>query len=522
MAPQLIPLALPTGIVRAGTAYSSRGRWYGSNLIRWVGGVARPVGGWTLVRTGVGGEIQATGFPRGAHAWRKADSTSWLATGTQTKVYVYSNAVLTDVTPAVLTAGQTDGQLLTGTGTWGTSQWGNAPWGGYVAAGTVRDADTWAFDNFGEIMVAVSTADGKVYSATPNAQLTQVTNSPTGCRAVCVTAERFVFALGASSDPRNIAWPSQGTLTTWTPGPGNSAGSFPLQTSGRLMAGVSLGGETLLWTDSDLWSAVYIGGSLYYSFRPRGDHCGLLGPTAWAEVSGVAYWMGDGKFYSYAGVVRELPCAVQDFVFGNLNKTQKAKIAAVTFSQFNEVCWFYPSVAQSGLENDSYVKVNVNTGDWDIGTLARAAGCDVHPFSQPLMWAPDGRLYSHETGNDRQGLAAYLESGPLEIGNGDRVVLVEQMLPDEKVSGQVTATFYSSDTPEAAETVSGPYTVKPRTDVRFSGRQIRVKLAEPVSSGAHADATVLANNTVYASGTSTGTDFRIGTFRLSYILGGRR
>src|SRR5439155_15206075 len=349
---------------------------------------------------------------------------------------------------------------------------------------TVRDADTWAFDNFGEILVAVSTADGKVYSATPNAQLTQVTNSPTGCRAVCITAERFVFALGASSDPRLVQWPSQATLTTWTPTAGNSAGSFPLQTSGRLMAGVACGRETLLWTDSDLWGAQYIGGPLYFSFQPRGDQCGLLGPNAWAVVGSTAFWMADGKFFSYAGAVRELPCAVQDFVFADLNKTQKAKIAAVTLSQFNEVIWFYPSVAQSGLENDSYVKVNTNTGEWDIGKLARAAGCDVHPFSQPLMLAPDGRLYSHETGNDRQGQAAYLESGPLEIGDGDRVVLVEQMLPDEKVSGQVTATFYAADTPEAAETVSGPYTVKRRTDVRFSGRQILGKLAEPTRTGA--------------------------------------
>jgi len=31
--------------------------------------------------------------------------------------------------------------------------------GGTAAAGTVRDVDTWAFDNFGEILVAVATAE---------------------------------------------------------------------------------------------------------------------------------------------------------------------------------------------------------------------------------------------------------------------------------------------------------------------------------------------------------------------------
>src|SRR2546421_8272574 len=46
------------------------------------------------------------------------------------------------------------------------------------------------------------TSDGKIYESTPTTQATQVTNSPTGCRSVVVTPERFVFALGASSDPR--------------------------------------------------------------------------------------------------------------------------------------------------------------------------------------------------------------------------------------------------------------------------------------------------------------------------------
>src|SRR5439155_1668126 len=84
------------------------------------------------------------------------------------------------------------------------------------------------------------------------------------------------FALGAGSDPRLVQWPSQQTLTTWTPTAGNSAGSFPLQTGGRLVGGLRMDRETLLYTDADLWSAVYIGGPLFYSFARRGDQCGML------------------------------------------------------------------------------------------------------------------------------------------------------------------------------------------------------------------------------------------------------
>jgi len=51
MASKFVTLALPPGVVRSGTAYASKGRWYDSSLVRFVNGIIRPVGGWSLVRT---------------------------------------------------------------------------------------------------------------------------------------------------------------------------------------------------------------------------------------------------------------------------------------------------------------------------------------------------------------------------------------------------------------------------------------------------------------------------------------
>src|SRR5206468_1961750 len=148
----------------------------------------------------------------------------------------------------------------------------SGPYGSSGTASFYTPADTWSLDNFGQILIACLTSDGKIYESTAPAVATQVTNSPTGCRGVVVTGERFIFALGASSDPRNVAWCSQGARTVWTPAVGNSAGSFPLQTQGRLIAGAATARETLLWTDADLWGASYIGGTLIYRFDQRGDN----------------------------------------------------------------------------------------------------------------------------------------------------------------------------------------------------------------------------------------------------------
>jgi hypothetical protein len=522
----LVPLNLPPGMARSGTAYQNKNRWINGHAMRWYEGALRPIGGWSVSRDTTGNEVILIGKPRGMLTWRKNDTTGWIAVGTSgsvSKLYVESGGVVTDITPAGLTNGQQDGSFATGVGLFGGGLFGDGLFGGGSQLGVLIDADTWSFDNFGEILVACFTADGKLYSSTPTAQATQITNSPTGNRALVVTPERFLFALGAGGDPRLVQWPDQQSLTTWTPSSSNKAGSFPLQTSGRIQTGRRTDRETVIWTDADLWVAVFIGGSLVYSFQQRGTNCGLLGPNALAVAEGVPYWMGDGQFFSYPGAVRALPCEVADYVFGDLNKTQKAKICAMPVPQFGEMWWFYPS--SQSLENDRYVAVNYRQGFWMTGNLGRAAACGPGVFSAPLAASQDGRIYAHETGSARDGVPAFIETGPLELGNGDQVVRVQQLISDEKLLGQVAATFLTTFYPMESERTFGPYTLSPLTDVRATGRQIRLRLAEPLTTPLTFDSTLVSWDSAsitFDGGAQPGTDFRIGTFRAGVIAGGHR
>jgi hypothetical protein len=192
------------------------------------------------------------------------------------------------------------------------------------------------------------------------------------------------------------------------------------------------------------------------------------------------------------------------------------------------------------------VSYNYRTGEWALHQLGRASGDDVGPFGQPMLWGTTGKLYHHETGQDREGLAAFVESGPVELGEGERRVLVETLIPDVlevsvpagafadgseeadgdvfltgSVGGGIVATFYTAEAPQTLETAT-QYNLAHQTDVRVSGRQFRLKLSEIPSVGNLADGSVPADNTVRASGPMTGTNFRIGNFRLSVISQGRR
>jgi len=198
-------------------------------------------------------------------------------------------------------------------------------------------------------------------------------------------------------------------------------------------------------------------------------------------------------------VVKPLDCDVAEYVFKDLNLTQRAKVSTTIVAQFDEVWWFYPSASQTGLENDRYVVYNWRENHWAIGNLNRCVGVDKGVFETPLWVDSAGGIYSHETGNDRTGGTVFAESGPFEIDAGDQVARVQRLIPDENTLGDIVLSFFLAMFPTDTELKVGPFAAAQPTDVRFTTRQARVRIDE-----------------------SRGVDWRFGILRLGVIPGGRR
>lgn len=491
----LVPLKIPAGVYRNGTEYQSSGRWYDSNLVRWFQGTLRPIGGWRKRS-----ESQMTGLCRNLLTWRASSGQRWIAAGTHSKLYAMNTeGTLKDITPTGFTAGQTDAVSKTG--------FGYAAYGSY-AYGTARPdvgsfspATTWSLDTWGDYLIGCSNADGKIYEwqlgfSSPTLAAA-VTNAPTGCEAVMSTAERFVFALGAGGNPRKVQWCDQEDNTTWTESTLNQAGSFELATVGTIRCGRRVKGTNLIFTDIDVHTATYIGYPYVYSFDKAGSGCGVVSSNAVVSIDTAAAWMSYSGFWIYEGIVKPLPCDVGDYVYSNMNINQISKVVAVHNSKYGEVTWYYPS-AQSN-ENDSYVTYNYREQHWSIGTLARTAGFDRGVFINPLLVSTDGYIYEHEVGFNYDSAEVYAESGPVEIGTGDNIMQVNQVIPDEKTLGDVQVTFKSRMYPTSTESTHGPFTASQPTDVRFSGRQVKARVTGSVLS-----------------------DWRVGVFRFEAKQAGKR
>jgi hypothetical protein len=467
----LIPLKIPPGVYRNGTEYQSAGRWFDANLVRWYENTLRPIGGWRKKS-----ETAMTGKCRGILTWKTNSGSRYIAMGTSTKLYVMSeNSVLKEITPTGFTAGRADATNTTG---YGYNLYGSFAYG--VArpdTGAIAPATTWSLDTWGEYLVACSDTDGKLYEwqlgfTTPTLAAV-ITNAPTGCTALLSTAERFLFALGASSNPRLVKWSDQENNTTWTAAATNQAGDFEINSSGSLKCGKRVRGINLLFTDVDVHTATYVGQPYVYAFERVASGCGVISAQAVAAIDSTALWMSQSGFWLFDGYVKPLNCDVSDYVFQNLNYNQASKVYAVHNSKYGEIWWFYPSNASN--EVDSYVTYNYRENHWNIGVMGRTAGTDRGVFNNPTMVDASGYIYEHEVGYAYDGGSVYAESGPYEIGVGENIMSVRQVIPDEQTLGEVQISFKSRMYPTSTETTHGPYPAAQPTDVRFSGRQVKVR-----------------------------------------------
>lgn len=490
-----IPLKIPPGVYRNGTEYQASGRWHDANLVRWFEGVMRPVGGWRKRITSA-----VTGKARGLLTWSANNAIKYAAIGTHSKLYISEGGLsLSDVTPAGYSVGRPDAVAALGYGAqaYGFSQYG-VPRPQNATSG-VLDVTTWSLDTWGENLLACASTDGKIYEWVPGSAglALQVANAPILNRAMIVTAERFVFALGAGGNVRRVQWSDQEINTVWTPLATNQAGSFDLQTAGTIIAGRRVRSGTLIWTDSDVHLAVYSGPPFTYGFERVGSGCGLIGANAVAAAETFAVWMSKSGFWIFDGYSKPLASEISDYVYRDLNISQSSKIAAMHNAKFGEIWWFYPSNAAT--ECDRYVVWNYRENHWTVGALGRTIGSDIGVFDNPIAIDASGFVYDHEIGWLYDSAVPFAETGPIELGNGDQVMVVRSMVPDERTQGDVSAKFKLRFYPNATETTFGPYAMSAPTDLRFTGRQVRMRV-EAVRNA----------------------DWRVGTMRLEAVAGGGR
>jgi hypothetical protein len=256
---------------------------------------------------------------------------------------------------------------------------------------------------------------------------------------------RFIITLGCNDygssvlDPMLIRWSAQDDPYNWTPDPTNQAGFIRVSHGSEIVATVQTRQEVLILTDSAAYSLQYLGPPYVWVPQLLGDNISIMSPNAAIIASGIVYWMGVDKFYSYDGRVQTLNCDLRRYVFGDLNQEQSLQVFCGTNEGFNEVWWFYCSANSTTV--DKYVIYNYLEKIWYYGTMERTAWLDSGLQSYPIAAkytsaTTSGNLLNHETGlnDDTTGtpaaIDAYISSSEFDIGDGHNFGFVWRVLPD--------------------------------------------------------------------------------------------
>jgi len=360
----------------------------------------------------------------------------WDATGTVTTRGVLLNSLggtvsFTNASPTVVTSTilYTEGAALQFSG-------GSLPTG--ITAGTTY----YGFEVNGLTFKLLDGAGAAVNtSSSGTGAVSTIVDVPTVQNNIVVSdSSRFIIVFGcndygsATLDPMLIRWSAQDDIYNWTPDPTNQAGFTRLSHGSEIVATVQTRQEITVFTDSSIYSLQYLGPPYVWAPQLLGDNISIQGPNAAVIASGIVYWMGVDKFYSYDGRVQTLNCDLRRHIFGDFNQAQAAQVFAGTNEGFNEVWWFYCSA--NSFTIDRYVIYNYLEKIWYYGTMARTAWLDSGLLDFPLAATYSNNLVYHENGlnNNETGtttaIDAYISSSEFDIGDGHNFGFVWRVLPD--------------------------------------------------------------------------------------------
>ena len=402
---------------------------------------------------------------------------------------------------------------------WGVGGWGQSTWNTARVATTADislDNSSWNLSLWGEDLIATvrggaiyywDTSAGASSRAVLVSSLAGAESVPTEARVTTVSfPDRHFIAGGCTAynsvevDDMLVRWSSQEEFTKFAPTATNTAGDQRLEVGTKIVAMVAAREETIISTDEAVYGMTFVGGDFVFSFRLLATDSGAAGLNTMISIDGDVYWLGKRNFFRYDGIVKELPCSVQYYVFDRMQKNFIEKATVGHNKAFKEVTWFYVSndnpAGTVDPEPDSYATYNYAEDAWTVGTMDRTVWSDSFGARKvPFAFDPDGHLYEHETGTSANGAAmnSYIEGSPREISaDGENLYMVDQVIPDVTMTPNTSLLLYMNTRkfPNATEITKGPFTITSSTEkvsTRAKGRQISMKFQ---SSGTEDDWTL--------------------------------
>ena len=165
--------------------------------------------------------------------------------------------------------------------------------------------------------------------------------------------------------------------------------------SSKIVKGMPVRGGTnapsgLFWATDSLIRVSFIGSApLYWRYDIVSSQISIMSSSSIVDMDGVYWWMGVDRFYMYNGQVSVVPNDKNvNWLFNNLNYSQRQKVWATKVPRYNEIWFFYPR--GTATECTDAIIYNVKDKLWyDAGSAVgaqRSCGYTTEIFPTPI-WA---------------------------------------------------------------------------------------------------------------------------------------
>ena len=394
------------------------------------------------------------------------------------------------------------------TSSWGIGSWGNGLWGGagLIPATAETSLRFWSFCANGDDIV-MSPTNGEIYylslkNITGSADTVPDTedvntrrvrtlgeqgefNGVTPVKIPTVNGDILLttlsghlisfstqhFSGGSQTEvsPILVRWSDNDlndlNIFDWGLRSTNTSGGLVLNSGSTINGMLETNREVLIWTDVSMYSLRYVGPPSVFTLTLISSNVNLIARHASVVVGGEVFFMGIDSFYSYKGQLSMIPCTVSNFVFDNINTSQKDKIYAFQNERFSEISWCYPSA--NSFEVDLYVTYNYLDKVWYTGSFDmipvevsgvqggavtgynRTSWIDANLEETPvstyiktfdLQSQPQNLttgIVAHDTGYamvyqgvSPEPLEAFIESGDVGLDDSGTVFFMRRFLPD--------------------------------------------------------------------------------------------
>lgn len=163
----------------------------------------------------------------------------------------------------------------------------------------------------------------------------------------------------------------------------------------KIVKGLPMRGGTnspsgLFWATDSLIRVSFTGQAPnYWSYDIVSSQISIMSSNSVVEMGGTYFWLGVDRFYFYNGSVNVLPNDKNvNWLFDNINYTQRQKVWATKVPRYNEIWFFYPR--GTATECTDAIIYNVKDKIWyDAGSAAgaqRSCGWTTEILPFPLWY----------------------------------------------------------------------------------------------------------------------------------------